>query len=148
METKKILFIEDNEIKAKDVTTFIQSKFPTYEVIIKDSFRGGVREIIKNSYDLLLLDMSLPTWDGKDSKTNEGFERFGGITILREMKRKKRQFPTVVITMFNEFGIGKTFIDLNQLNDHLKEEFDDFYKGYVQYISRETKWKDELLKFL
>jgi CheY-like chemotaxis protein len=148
MGTKKILFIEDNEIKAKDVTSFILEKYPNYEVVIKDSFRGGVREIIKNSYDLLLLDMSLPTWDRKDSRSNEGFERFGGITIMREMKRKKREFPTVVITMFNEFGIGKTFIDLSQLNNHLVKEFSSFYLGYVQYVSRETKWKEELQKFL
>lgn len=148
MEIKNILFIEDNEIKAKDVNSYILSQCPGYTVTIKDSFRDGVREIMTNSYDLLLLDMSLPTWDRKDSKLGEGFERFGGITIMREMKRKKRPLPTIVITMFNEFGIGKSFIDLNQLNNHLKDEFNDFYIGYVQYISRETKWKEELHKYL
>lgn len=144
---KKILFIEDNQIKADDVSTYVKEQIKDVEITIRSSFRAGLKEVIKENYDFLLLDMSLPTWDRKDSNSNEGFERFGGVTIMREMKRKKKEIPTVVITMFHEFGIGESFIDLKQLDSHLNTEFSSFYKGAVQYISRETKWKEELTNF-
>lgn len=146
--SKKILFVEDNLIKAEAVSKFIQDQSKDFSIINKDSFRGGLKEIIRQDYDLILLDMSLPTWRRGDAPNQEGFERFGGLTIMREMKRKKRIIPTVVITMFNEFGIGQSFIDLTELDKHLKSEFEDFYLGYVKYSSSENKWEDELLKFI
>jgi len=141
---KKILFIEDNLIKMEAVLKVVKTNFPNAKITTKDSFRSGLRELIGNSYDILLLDMSLPTWDREDVKKQEGFERFGGETIMREMKRKERLTPTIVITMFSEFGIGKSFIDLVDLDKHLKSEFKEFYNGFVKYSSSEKKWEDEL----
>ncbi len=141
---KKILFIEDNLIKMEAVLKVVKTNYPNAEITTKDSFRSGLRELIGNSYDILLLDMSLPTWDREDVKKQEGFERFGGETIMREMKRKERLTPTIVITMFSEFGIGKSFIDLVDLDQHLKSEFNEFYNGFVKYSSSEKKWEDEL----
>ncbi len=146
--SKKILFIEDNLIKAEAVSSYINDLNQNYSISIKDSFRGGLKEIIRGEYDLLLLDMSLPTWKRGDAPNQEGFERFGGVTIMREMKRKNKKIPTVVITMFNEFGIGQSFIDLTELDKHLKSEFEDFYNGYVKYSSSENKWEDDLLNFI
>lgn len=144
----KILFIEDNLIKMEAVLKVVQTTYPNAVITTKDSFRSGLKELISNSYDILLLDMSLPTWDRESVKKQEGFERFGGETIMREMKRKKKLIPTIVITMFNEFGIGKSFIDLIDLDKHLTSEFKEFYNGYVKYSSSEKKWEDELKKAL
>ena len=141
---KKILFIEDNLIKMEAVLSVVKANYPNIEITTRDSFRSGLRELIGNSYDILLLDMSLPTWDREGVKKQEGFERFGGETIMREMKRKHKLTPTIVITMFSEFGIGNSFIDLVDLDKHLRSEFKDFYKGYVKYSSSEKKWEDEL----
>lgn len=145
---KKILFIEDNLIKMDAVLELLKVRCPKFEISTKDSFRSGLREVIANSFDVLLLDMSLPTWDRDGVKKQEGFERFGGETIMREMKRKNRLTPTIVITMFSEFGVGSSFIDLEELDKHLKSEFDEFYCGYVKYSSSEKKWEDELLNAL
>lgn len=146
--TKRILFIEDNLIKAEAVSGYLQSLSKNYRISIKDSFRGGLKEIIRENYDLLLLDMSLPTWKRGDAPNQEGFERFGGLTIMREMKRKNKKIPTVVITMFNEFGVGQSFIDLTELDKHLESEFEDFYLGYVKYSSSENKWEDDLFNLI
>jgi len=145
---KKVLFIEDNLIKAESVQNLIKSNFSSFEICLKDSFRSGLKELMFNSYDILLLDMSLPTWERGGLKKQEGFERFGGETIMREMKRKNKLVSTIVITMFSEFGIGKSFIDLVDLDTHLKAEFGSFYKGYVKYSSSERKWEDELSNLL
>jgi len=142
---KKILFIEDNLIKMEAVLQVMQLNYPHAEITTKDSFRSGLRELIANQYDILLLDMSLPTWDREEVNKQEGFERFGGETIMREMKRKNKQIPTIVITMFSEFGIGKSFIDLIDLDKHLKNEFNEFYRGFVKYSSSEKKWEVELI---
>lgn len=145
---KKILFIEDNLIKMEAVLKVLELHYSNAQIITKDSFRTGLKELIENHYDVLLLDMSLPTWDREGVSKQEGFERFGGETIMREMKRKKKHVTTIVITMFNEFGIGKSFIDLIDLDHHLNREFKEFYHGFVKYSSSERKWEVELINIL
>ena len=145
---KKILFIEDNLIKMEAVLKVLELHYSNAQIITKDSFRTGLKELIENHYDVLLLDMSLPTWDREGVSKQEGFERFGGETIMREMKRKKKHVTTIVITMFNEFGIGKSFIDLIDLDRHLNREFKEFYHGFVKYSSSERKWEVELINIL
>lgn len=145
---KKILFIEDNLIKMEAVLKVLKLNYSQAEIITRDSFRSGLKELMSNSYDILLLDMSLPTWDRDGVNKQEGFERFGGESIMREMKRKNKLIPTIVLTMFSEFGIGKSFIDLIDLDQHLKREFKEFYHGFVKYSSSERKWEVELINTL
>lgn len=140
----KVLFIEDNKTKAEDIKNFLASKYASYNLTIKESFTSGLKDLFTNKYDILFLDMSLPTRDGSPNNSINNFEQLGGHKILSEMKRKKKNIPTILITMFSEFGVGKTFMDISELDEILKKNFDDFYKGYVYYSSREDSWKKNL----
>lgn len=50
--------------------------------------------------------------------------------------------------MFSEFGIGKSFMDVNELDGMLNENFNDFYKGYIYYSSQQDNWKEQLTSCL
>ncbi len=143
---KKILFIEDNNIKANAIITMLNSHYQC-DIVWKESFRTGIKSAIEGNYDLLLLDMSLTNWE-RNITINNNSEKFGGITILREMKRKGILIPTIVITMFNEFGVGDSFVDLAHLDKLLKSDFPEIYKGYIKYMSNEKKWENELSKLI
>lgn len=143
---KKILFIEDNNIKANAIIAMLKNHYEC-EIVWKESFRTGIKNAIEGNYDLLLLDMSLTNWE-RNVTLNNNSEKFGGITILREMKRKCVSNPTIVITMFNEFGVGDSFVDLTHLDKLLKSDFPEIYKGYIKYMSNEKKWENELSKLI
>lgn len=140
----KILFIEDNKTKAEAVKNFVLENFKICDITIKESFTSGLRELFTNNFDILLVDMSLPTREGQSSNSINNFLHLGGHKIMSEMKRKKLQIPTILITMFSEFGVGKTFMDINELDEILSGEFEDFYKGYIYYSSQEESWKKNL----
>jgi len=140
----KILLIEDNKTKANDIKLFIEDFLIDSDLIIKESLTSGLRDLFSNNYDLLLLDMSLPTREGAMSSTINNFEQLGGHRILSEMKRKEKKIPTILITMFSEFGVGESFLNIDNLNVILKEEFHDFYNGFVFYSSQNDDWKDKL----
>ena len=57
-----ILYIEDEQYKAKDVMSFIES-YKNHKIIWKKSYINGLIELEDNRYDLILLDMSLPLYD-------------------------------------------------------------------------------------
>lgn len=144
----RVLFIEDNRTKADDVSVFMSENYPQINFEIKESFTSGIRELFKNQYDLLFLDMSIPTREGDTNSLINNFEQLGGYQILSEMKRKKKQIPTILITMFNDFGINSSFINLEEINKLCMSEFSEFYLGAVFYTSRDTSWKEKLTNFI
>lgn len=144
----KIIVIEDDIKKKEDIRNFLSSDLRVSSITIKESYQSGLRELIKNDFDLLLLDMSIPTWDKSIDEPGGSFEKFGGYKILKEIKRKKRPINTILITMFDDFGESDTSITLSQLDELLKNEFPDTYKGAVYYNTREDKWKTDLANFI
>jgi CheY-like chemotaxis protein len=141
---KKILLVEDDEKKIDDIVRYFETTHPDLDLTIKKSYKSGLREIIVNSYDLVLIDMSLPTWDSMDLEPVGSFENFGGYNIMKEMERKKIKTKALLITMFDEFGQSDTSITVNQINEVLNQQFSDFYLGYVFYNSRENDWQINL----
>jgi DNA-binding LytR/AlgR family response regulator len=140
----KILFIEDNKIKAEEIIDYCNSEIKNIEITWRESFTSGLREYFINDYDILFLDMSLPTRDGLQSNSLNDFEQLGGYKVLSEMKRKNKVTPTILITMFSEFGVGSSFMDLEQLNSICEDEFSEFYKGLIFYSSKKVEWKEKL----
>lgn len=144
---KKIILIEDDFKKKEDIKNFLENNYNLDIFTIKESYQSGLRELIRNEYDLLLLDMSIPTWDKSVDEPGGNFEKFGGYKILKEIIRKNRPVKTILITMFDDFGESDTSITLRQLDNILKNEFPDIYIGAVYYNTREEKWKNELILF-
>lgn len=144
----KIILIEDDKKKIDDIKSFLQTNYDFHELMVKESYQSGLRELLKNKYDLLLLDMSVPTWDKSIDEPGGNFEKFGGIKILKEITRKKKAVDTILITMFDDFGESDNSITLSQIDQALTDEFPSFYKGAVYYNTREDKWKTDLNTFI
>src|SRR5690606_22360691 len=104
MKKINILLIEDDKKKSDDIISHINNKFTNSEILLKESYHSGIKILIREPFDLLLLDMSMPTWDRSPSEAGGEYEKFGGIKILKELARKKKLLPTILITMFDNFG--------------------------------------------
>ncbi|MFO7844253.1 MAG: response regulator [Bacteroidales bacterium] len=148
IDISNIILIEDDFKKKEDIRNFLSSELQINNIVIKESYQSGLRALIKNKYDLLLLDMSIPTWDKSIDEPGGNFEKFGGYKILKEITRKKKPIKTILITMFDDFGESDTSITLSQLDNLLKTEFPDIYIGAVYYNIREEKWKADLSDFI
>lgn len=148
IDISNIIVIEDDFKKKEDIRNFLSSELQINNIVIKESYQSGLRELIKNKYDLLLLDMSIPTWDKSIDEPGGNFEKFGGYKILKEITRKKKPIKTILITMFDDFGESDTSITLSQLDNLLKTEFPNIYIGAVYYNTREEKWKSDLSDFI
>ncbi|PHB39294.1 hypothetical protein COE82_18450 [Bacillus wiedmannii] len=147
----KILFVEDDDIKANVILDYIQNEISeTHEIIRKHSWQGGIIEIIKksNMYNMILLDMSMPRYDSDVGDVNEEFEAFAGWDIIKEMNRRGIVIPTCVITSFDYFGENDEIIDGHTLDEKLKEEFPNIYMGMIYFNSSQMIWKENLLQKL
>lgn len=138
----KLLLIEDDDNKRKQVKEFIVANYQ-YELDIteKKSYQSGLKEIFLTSYDLILLDMSLPTYDISPSENGGRFRTFAGRDILKELKRKKILVNTIVITQFDIFGEGEKVTTIDELDNMLKGIYSESYLGLVYYNASMSDWR-------
>lgn len=145
----KILIVEDQEEKRNEIEKFILSLNIKVEINNRTSLRGALKEISNNQnyYNLIILDMSLPSYDPSEDDVNGGEpESFAGAEILSQMHLRHINIPTIIITQFSKFiGVNVEFKDLDEL---FNSRYHDFYKGSIFYNSIDNKWKKELSQII
>lgn len=142
----RILFIEDEIAKRKDIQNFLIEELSQTDIENAHSLMSGMLALRNKEYELVLLDMSLPLYD-LDEGNNE-FEAFGGIEILDEIKRKELSVKVLVITAFDVIEDETKKIHLEQLNQQMIDNYCDIYLGCIHYDQSSLEWKTELRKYI
>lgn len=140
----KILLVEDDDYKANQIKDFLEELDGKVE--IRKSFKSGMQSLANNTWDFVLLDMTIPSFEYSTLHTTSRNRKFGGRDILNEMKRKNIVFPTAVVTQYSVFGEEE--ISLEQLNQELMHDFSEMYKGIVFYNASALDWQDSLLDII
>lgn len=139
---KKILLLEDDEVKAKDIKMFIEQE-RHYDLRHETSINAGLRALHDN-FDCVLLDMSLPRFSENSLKN---FEPFGGIKVIREIERKKINVEIIVITQYSIFGEGSLKKTLEEIKKQCFE-YNVNFKDAIKYSRDSDTWKEELKNYL
>ncbi|MDX2172976.1 MAG: response regulator [Bacteroidota bacterium] len=141
----KILLVEDDEDKRDDLSLFIIEKL-TDDFRIAKSIQSGKKALQEEKYDLILLDMTIPTFDVSPLEQGGRTQPFGGRMLLAQMVRNRVETKVVVVTQFDLFGKGEAEITLQELDNQLKNSFPKIYCGAIHFSVSITGWKDLLYK--
>jgi len=138
----KILLVEDNQNKVTQLKSFIESEFPEIKLVICGSYHSGLKEIIlNNDYKLILLDISMPTYDIKPGEMGGDPIPLAGKLILKEMFLRDIDTKVLVVTMYENFVDGTR---LDELHKQFKNEFSSNYMGFVYFSPADISWKENL----
>jgi len=146
-----ILIIEDDEDKSKKIEEFISTEYPFAQMQIAKSFNSGLKALIagKDSLDIVLLDMSMTSYDISPQEPSGGApESFAGRELLAQMQLRSIYVPTIVVTMFDSFGEAPKKVSLAQLIDELKALYSPPFKGLVYYNSAQEGWRSALKQLI
>lgn len=144
----KILFVEDNVHKRGRIIDFMNSISSDLEIDEAYSFTSGWQCLEASCYDLVMLDMTLPTYDRSPSESGGRVRIFGGREIARKMVRNKIKTKIAFITQFNSFSDKGNSHDFDELSTEMLEYLDDSFVGMIYYNSSVSAWRDELAKIL
>ena len=141
---KRILLVEDYEEKANNILAFLKQEFTDYEVVQRTSYNSAQEEIFEHGddYSLILLDMSMSTYDLSTDASGGLPEPSAGQYILEGMFLRQIMTPVIVVTMYNDFGRKQ----LDAFDIDLKKDYPQNYKSYVFYSSQRNDWKKHLKK--
>lgn len=149
IEPFNILLVEDEDPKLQHISRFIRELDSPVILSTARSVNSAMDEIDTQFPDLLLLDMSLPTFEIKDRESGGRPQGFGGIEILRQLAMSGRLCQAIVITGYEAFpSENDDPVDITQLNEKLSTEFPNMFRGLLHYNSTYDEWKQTLLNYL
>jgi CheY-like chemotaxis protein len=140
----KILIVEDDEFKQRRIAQVVRDCLPDSELCLERSVNSGLNGILGQRPDLILLDMSLTTFDVGPGEPGGRPQNFGGMEILRQMDRLGIIVPVIVITQHERFAKGSQEVHLSAVHSELKEEHGQVFKGLIYYNSAAGNWEKVL----
>jgi CheY-like chemotaxis protein len=140
----RVLLIEDEVPKQEHILSALKELRPLARVRVARSLKSAIEEIVSDRPNLVLLDMSLPTFDIGPKESGGRPQNFGGVEVLRYMELYDLHFPTVVITAYEAFSKGGKPVDHDSLHNQLLQDHPSSYKGLIYYNSLFSEWRREL----
>lgn len=135
----KILIVEDDSYKSTAVKEWLAMEYQADSVDVKISYRDGCLAALSGRYDLLILDMALPTRLGANGSTGDPIVN-GGELIIRELLDEEVDFQAVILTQYETFN-GET---IEGIDERLRSLCPDNFRGCISYNSQDDTWKTNL----
>lgn len=140
----KVLVIEDNPNKLKQIKSFLNEYYDQPQIEETYSFNGGKAKLYEEEWNLIILDMSLPTYDITHTEYGGDKKPVAGKNLMKRMLNRKIFTPVIIITQFETFDDDR--ISLDSLNQEFNEKFSSIWKGTIFYGNDD--WNIELKKLL
>ncbi|EIT7546525.1 hypothetical protein L3E08_004785 [Escherichia coli] len=139
----KLLIIEDDLYKSNAISEYLRDELNINNITCRESLSSGVFEVLDNpDYDLILLDMSMSTYDISDKDPVGGIpESFAGEDFLAQMELLGYKIPILVVTQYDTFGAGDDSFPLKILDNKLSIKHPEIYKGSIFFRSISNEWK-------
>ncbi len=146
MDRRTVLIIEGEAPKRKHIEDYIltHKNGARVNIICCQSVSSSLDFIDENVPDLIILDMSLPTYEISDTESGGRPQGFGGLEILRHIKMSGLKCPTLVLTGYEAFMREDGLVELSQLSEELQRDFGSFLKDVLYYNSAYSEWKNKV----
>jgi CheY-like chemotaxis protein len=148
MSNLQILLVEDDHFKADIIRNCLLSAHPMPLIQTAESVRTAIQAIQTSSFDLIVLDMALPSHNVLPGKGQVTSLLSGGLEVLFELSYKNRSDKVVVVTQYPEIEIEGKLIPLVQAKEHLARLMGIKVLEILQFSKSEVTWSKALLQQL
>lgn len=144
----RILLIEDDDGKRQSIDTVLKREVPNATIVSAHSVRSALDQVIAGDFQLILADMSLPTFDILDRKSGGTPRPFGGIEVFEQIERLELLVPILVVTSYPALSDGKQSLRFEDLEVQLKRDFPQLFAGLIYFDFAYSDWDRLLTKHL
>jgi len=135
-----VLLVEDDEYKRRQIISFLNDEEWCSSVVFASSVVSGINRIDESGFDLVILDMALPNYDGG----TDAAQGLGGIAVFRYLQQLSPKTPVLVLTQFEALREGSALVDIKTLDERLKEEFGSQFTALAQYKVASDEWREQV----
>ena len=137
-----ILIIEDNPLKRDKVVEFLKAN-DALTITEAASYNSGLLAVHEKVFDLLIVDMSMPTFDRNENTQGGRFRALAGKEIVTKLSKANKLVPFVVLTGYKDFSVDSQSLSIDQIHDLLKT-LGDLYLGCIVFETTDDVWQGKL----
>jgi CheY-like chemotaxis protein len=139
----RTLLVEDDAAKREAILAYLLALSPMTATTEVGSFTAAIQALRQGEFDLVLLDMTIPSLP-QSTSDRDSVLVFGGRDVLRQMRRLGVTIPVIVITAYERFDEGRESMRMEELQRQLCDIYPQYYLGAVGFSFRNEVWKTEL----
>ena len=138
----KILIVEDEDIKMKDIQRFVAELYPMAVIDTSTSYADAVKRCYSVLYDFLILDMNIPQYGrGDHDKT---INSNGGEMIVRELYSEDIFIKFAFVSQYETVGEES----IASFDQRMVTYSPQTYCGFVFFEANDDAWKQKLSNIL
>lgn len=139
-----VLVVEDDDYKAADICRVIDEQLPKTSIRKVASATSALFEISEGKFDLVVLDMSLPTFDLSSPGGGGSPQSQGGIEVLRLARRLQATLPFIVVTQYPDVEFDGLEVPLAEAAVRLSVRFNANVMSCIAYEFDRGSWRPAL----
>lgn len=141
-----LMLAEDEDSKREKIRNFLRDAFPRADLMETKSVRSTIKALRADRLpNLLILDMSLPTFDIAAGEPGGRPQGFGGIEVVRHLERDGTNIPFIVVTQHPAIPKDGKMIELAGMEEMVRRESPRCFRGLIYYSALSGNWQSELL---
>jgi CheY-like chemotaxis protein len=140
----KVLLVEDEQHKANDLKRrILMGGASERSLSIVGGVRDGVLRVLADKFDLIVLDMALPTFAAGGDDTGAGgvAQAVGGVEILRALAMSGKSTNIIIVTQYPEIIIGGERVRLSNASAAILKKYQQRVLGCVLYSYNTPEWE-------
>jgi CheY-like chemotaxis protein len=142
-----VLLVEDDEFKAADIAKVLGDSLPAADVQRAMSVTSALRAMTDKRYSLVILDMSLPTFELTGPGGGGSPQGQGGLEVLRLARRLENPSPFVIVTQYPDIDLDGRDVPLPAATKALRR-FGVDVKRCILYEFDRDAWRAQLRECL
>lgn len=141
----RVLVVEDDTFKSDNIIEIVDNAFGAGACCLARSVSEAVGAIGETQFDLVIIDMALPSHPALPGGGSPLSLLTGGLEVLFELQARGRRDRCVVITQYPEIEICGEFFPVLQASAEIQRQFEVRVVACIEYGEANTTWRASLM---
>jgi CheY-like chemotaxis protein len=146
MSGTRILFVEDDAFKRERIYECIRQLNGPTTITTAMSVQTAVAALSAHEFDIVLLDMALPSHESRRGGGAVSSMLSGGMEVIMELSFLERKERVIIITQYPEIEVEGELVPIARVEQVLKRTFNVNLSGVVHYEHEEKGWEAALIR--
>lgn len=143
----RILIVEDDAFKSKQIQEAIHQEYPSAVLDHASSLQEAVDLLYEKPFDIVLLDMAIPSHSNEGGSTDVYSQPVGGLDVLLYLSFDCRPERIMVLTQYPTIEYNREHIPLSKFKARLEK--DSIHNlSAISLFGDDGAWRGSLTNFL
>lgn len=141
----KVLIVEDDAYKLDALSEVVNEIASPCSIDPCRSVQSAVSSLAANEYDIVVLDMSLPSHD-LEKGSMLGIPRLsGGMEVLFELDYSSASSKIIIVTQYPEIEMSGELVSLDRVINFISREYLMEVTACIYYDPDTKAWRQEMI---